>query len=182
MDINKLYWAAGFLEGEGYFTCGGESRASPVITAAQVTTPETLNWLRDIFGGSVVGPYKSKKDHHSDAFRWQIFGANAVAVMMTLYSLVSEKRKREITDVINVWRTRPGNGAVWRARGYCKNGHPYAGANYIVDSNSGKGRCRQCGIESRKRYYDKHPDKWVEYARAGRARKKAKAQEDPQTQ
>jgi hypothetical protein len=173
MDIRKLYWAAGFLDGEG---CFHSNRGT--ISASQVS-PQTLYWLKAIFGGSVYGPVKRHTPKQQPFFQWRIsggkYGGDAISIMMMLYPLLSEKRQGEIRRCIEAWRKRPGNSKVWLARGHCRNGHPLSGPNYVV-APSGHGRCRQCGIEGRKRYYQKHPEKWVEYARQYAARKKAAAQ------
>ncbi len=176
MKVKRLYWAAGFLDGEGYFASARVGKSTPVVNATQIS-PQTLYWLKDIFGGSVTGPYKnSSRPHHQAAFRWQICGSNAIAVMFTVYSLLSDKRQAEIRKVVDIWKAAPGNPSTWRARGFCKNKHSLKGENYVV-APSGHGRCRQCGIESRRRYYEKHPDKWLEYARQQRERKRSKEDE-----
>lgn len=164
--VKNIAWAAGFLEGEGCFPSGG--RIS--VRAAQVQ-PDPLYRMKLILGGNVTGPYQKSQPNHRPSYDWGIHGCHAIAVMMTIYNLMSPKRQVSIRKAIEQWKVAPGNPRLWLARGTCKNGHDLTGANYVV-APSGHGRCRQCGIESRKRYYHKHPDKWVGYARAARLRSK----------
>jgi len=164
--VKDLYWAAGFLEGEGCFHSGG--RIS--IRAAQVQ-PDPLYRLQTALGGNVTGPYQKPNPKHQAFYDWNLNGCHAVAVMMTLYAILSPKRQESICRAIDKWKRAPGNPKLWVARGFCKNGHDLTGSNYIV-APSGHGRCRQCGIEGRRRYYEKNADKWVGYARAARLRAK----------
>lgn len=163
MDIKEAHWAAGFLEGEGYFPI----TARMSIRACQVN-PEPLYRLQRLLGGRILGPYTPKNRKAQPFFRWDLNGTNGAAVMMTLYSLMSEKRKASIAAALRIWKVAPGNPNVWLARGTCKNGHDITGNNYVV-APSGHGRCRQCGIDGRRRYYKKHKEKWRGYAAKQRA-------------
>ncbi len=162
MDLKELYWAAGFLEGEGYFCLRGKTKSAVTISASQVQR-HPLDRLEAAWAGIVRGPYQNKNPRSTPYYRWDLGGTNAVALMMTLYTLLSPKRQEAIRSIIAVWKLNPGNPATWFARGFCKNNHPLTGENYIV-APSGHGRCRQCGIESRRRYYAKNKDKWRGYA------------------
>jgi hypothetical protein len=166
MKISSLGWAAGFLEGEGCFHSGQRI----AIRAAQVQ-PDPLYLLQSILGGQVNGPYKRTNPNHRAFYDWNLNGHYAIAAMMTMYPLMSPKRQESIRSAIVKWKVAPGNPRRWLARGSCKNGHDLTGSNYVV-APSGHGRCRQCGINGRKRYYMKHADKWVGYARAARLRTK----------
>ncbi len=155
VDTKDIAWAAGFFEGDGYFCL---RKTSPSIIVAQVNR-EPLERLFRIFGGSIVGPYQAKNAKANPACRWQIFGAPAASIMMTVFCFMSRKRKDAIKRALQAWKASPGNPSVWLARGFCKNNHPLSGDNYIV-SPSGHGRCRQCGIVSRRRYYQENKEKW----------------------
>lgn len=169
MIMNGLHWAAGFLEGEGTFygPHNGHQRISIIATQVQ---REPLDRMKKLLGGNVLGPYVSKQLTHQPHFRWGLHGTNAAALMMTLYALMSPKRKDTIKAALVAWRVAPGNPKTWRSRGICQNGHPMTGENYII-APSGHGRCRRCGIEGRRRYYEKNKEKWCGYARLSRARK-----------
>lgn len=82
-----LEWAAGFLEGEGYFS-GRENKQR--VEAAQLN-PEPLAKLLEIFGGRVK-KYRS----NYPIWLWIVHGARARGVMMTLYPLLSHVRQTQI--------------------------------------------------------------------------------------
>ena len=92
-----LEWAAGFLEGEG---CFSKSHAS----AIQVN-PEPIGRLMKLFGGSVLIRWRGKDTRgykRQEARVWSTSGARARGVMMTLYSLLTEKRKGQIREALGV--------------------------------------------------------------------------------
>ena len=96
-------WAAGFLEGEGSF---GAHKGSPYISCPQVIT-EPLYLLKQMFGGSVTGPVISNLPNRQPRYVWRCAGPRAVGLMMTLYTLMSEKRQAQIREGLRIWKTGP---------------------------------------------------------------------------
>lgn len=101
-DLRELYWAAGFIEGEGYFGCSKDMRgrnfASPKITVSQKSL-EPLNRLSALFGKA--GMYRCKR---SGVTNWTLYGNRAIGVMMTLWPLMSERRREQIEKAIALWK------------------------------------------------------------------------------
>lgn len=98
-DTKDLYWAAGFLEGEGSFR-GGEGDSK--VVAAQVQK-EPLERLKTLFGGSLYLELKNNKNSkHKDIWWWKTYGARARGIMMTLYSLMSPRRQAQIKSALGV--------------------------------------------------------------------------------
>jgi hypothetical protein len=95
-SIAQLYWAAGFLEGEGWFSRG--ANGTEVVGVKQVQR-EPLERLVTLFGGKIAlheqwpgGGVKSRQPVHT----WQIHGHRARGVMFTLFAMLSPKRRAEI--------------------------------------------------------------------------------------
>ena len=86
--LRELEWAAGFLEGEGSFASNGSSDR---IHAAQ-KIKEPLEKLQALFGGTIAW-----KSSGTGIWEWRVFGARARGIMLTLYTLFSEKRKKQIS-------------------------------------------------------------------------------------
>lgn len=94
-----LEWAAGFLEGEGSFLYNHNRKTlsngrkkdtgTQEVSATQVHTSEPLNKLQALFGGTVRGE------------DWRVTGPRARGVMMTLYPLVSSRRKEQIRRALS---------------------------------------------------------------------------------
>jgi len=95
--IRDLEWAAGFIEGEGSFNKIGNSAA---IQVAQVN-PDPLIRLHSLFGGR-ISLYPRKNPKHQAIWRWFVYGARARGITMTLYSLLSEKRKEQARAILAI--------------------------------------------------------------------------------
>ena len=102
-----LGWAAGFLEGEGCF----HWHTTPTITAGQVDL-DPLERLQNLFGGKIhVRRRAGKGLSKQDLFDWRVTGARAAGIMMTVFMLVSVRKRARIQKAL-----RP-----WRAKGQCRN-------------------------------------------------------------
>lgn len=96
--IADLHWAAGLLEGEGYFSAS--KKGAECVQVAQVNS-EPLAKLRKLFGGNIgYAPAQSEKSR--DYFRWGLGGTRARGVMMTLFPLLSELRQEQIRAALLV--------------------------------------------------------------------------------
>lgn|SRR3989442_8402035 len=115
ISITDLHWVAGFYEGEGSanFTRG---------LRVQVTQVQKwpLDRLGALFGGYFW--YKGPKGRRSATWVWTITGPKAAGLLMTLFSLLSPKRRKQIQMALAAWRkARPSYGACVTA--YRKGGH-----------------------------------------------------------
>ena len=92
----ELYWIAGFIEGEGNFA--GSTRGVTQVSAGQVN-PDPLIMLKFLLGGT-ISHRDSKNPNHSSHFVWSTSGARARGIAMTLYKLMSAKRKAQIRKML----------------------------------------------------------------------------------
>lgn len=83
--LADLHWAAGFLDGEGCFTCAGGSQR---VCGSQ-KDPELLYRLLAFFGGRIY-------QHKNQIPKWEVCGSRARGVMMTLYPMLSTRRQEKI--------------------------------------------------------------------------------------
>ena len=96
-STKDLYWIAGFLEGEGGFRKGGNSKYSQTVYASQVQK-EPLERLQKFLGGSLKP--QGKRGTHSSHWRWNAYGNRARGIMMTLYTLMSPRRQEQIKQAL----------------------------------------------------------------------------------
>lgn len=127
-------WAAGFLEGEGSFGYSGTAR----VSAAQVQK-EPIDRLVSLFGGRTY-LRETRGFSTLPIWVWQLDARKSIQVMMTLYALMSPKRRDEIERALAKWKLArrmriPGTGT-------CAHGHEMAGYNVITVN--GYTRCREC--------------------------------------
>lgn len=104
-DENELFWAAGFLEGEGCFYSPDHSGGSFSISASQTKTREPLDRLLRLFGGCVCLASKEstrKKGHNTqDCFVWRIAGSPAVKAAGLLLPILSERRQEQVINSLS---------------------------------------------------------------------------------
>lgn len=146
MQIQHIYWIAGFLDGEGYF---GMANGSPTIQVG-VTDRDLLEKFR-IYANlnNNVYKYDYKREKVSAHYRVILHGSIAIQWMMTLYSLMCERRKEKIRGVLDTWKSQNvKNGS----KTHCKNGHLLYGSNLILEANmTGIGRrCKACTIKNKR--------------------------------
>lgn len=138
MNTNELYWAAGFMEGEGSFKF--QKPGGLAITAAQVQK-QPLDRLQAILGGSITGPHLPKNPKHHAQYHWQASSARAAGMMMTLFSLLSPKRKEQVRLALAGWKTTAIHN---KYKTHCKNGHPLNTAVIRVEHGKQRRRCVIC--------------------------------------
>lgn len=113
-------WAAGFMEGEGCFTHTGGRTAygSERVQASQVNR-EPLERLLALFGGRVIERQNNPRGFGGRGAGvinvWQVNGTRARGVMLTLFSLMSERRKGQI--LASLHRNDPHRATEPTARG-----------------------------------------------------------------
>lgn len=134
ITTRQIEWTAGFLEGEGSFIFAG---TSSMVAAVQVQM-EPLLRLKAIFGGTICLQSKGIPPRQV-SHRWAANGRLAVGLMMTLYQLMSPRRKGQIRVALARWRTLAAHP---RYRTHCPSGHPYDETNTI--RSPGKRECRTC--------------------------------------
>lgn len=134
--IRDLYWAAGFLEGEGTFHVGNPRDTSGRVSACQ-KEPDTLYQLQRLFGGTVV--YRSRTTTAfgvSSIYEWRLYGPRAFGVMQTLYSLMSPRRRGQIKAVI----TNTLSKLEWKTDRPCR----YCGQTFLPTRRISKYCSKRC--------------------------------------
>jgi hypothetical protein len=139
VTVRQLEWAAGFLDGEGYFKGVADMR----LTVAQ-TQKWPLEKLQDMFGGNLRFCKRNNQNPRwADYWEWSIFGSGAAGVMMTLWILMSPKKQQEIEETLVRWKKR-GLHANRNSR-YCSHAH-----DTHIYGRTRRGICREC-----KRMYER---------------------------
>lgn len=100
MTLKDLYWAAGFIEGEGSFYA---YNGCPAVRVGQ-KDKQPLERLVSILGGKLITERRKYKGLPNDIYIWQRNGKHAAAIMMTLYPLMSDRRKEKIVEALTIWK------------------------------------------------------------------------------
>lgn len=93
-----LYWIAGFLTGTGSITNNCWSRT---IIRIDIPDQETAEWIHQRFGGTY-----GKRPHRSSPCTWEVSGARAVGILLTLFSFLGSSRKTTIIRLLDKKSTR----------------------------------------------------------------------------
>ena len=136
VSVGDIKWAAGFLEGEGYF---GIRRAGCEVSAAQVNK-EPVERLKNLFGGWLNLRNKPSRATWKPSWLWLTTGPRAVGIMMTLYCLLSVRRQQQTLKALNNWKV---HAVATRYRTHCKNGHGFTVINTHIRRRGGR-VCKIC--------------------------------------
>ena len=108
ITTKDIAWFAGFYEGEAYVVCTKTQSIS--IEICQVNK-EPLIKCMELFGGFIG--FKRGKTHFQ-VYRWILKGHQAFGLLMTIYSLLSERRKSQVKKVFDVHKHKSS----YRIRGF----------------------------------------------------------------
>jgi len=139
-----IAWAAGFLEGEGYFQ-NPKTNGGPKVTACQVN-PEPLERLQSIFGGKIHRITKPARTTQQPITVWTAHGTRGAEVIFTVFPFLSQRRRSQAASALKRWRSRAPS---YKYRTHCNRGHRYAGINLLVRirvSTRAFRQCRECRI------------------------------------
>lgn len=115
MSTKDIAWLAGLLEGEATFNLAGgrhsrQQRPTNPRIVLCMTDEDVCRRAHALLGGNFYGPYRGRafKPHYKSYFRVDVTGRRAVGWMMTLYSLLGERRQGKVRQILEVWRsTKP---------------------------------------------------------------------------
>lgn len=114
ISIKDIYWAAGFLEGEGCFHIRNRASGTrqPTLSAAS-TDPDTIARIVGLLGTTITGPTDNSHglggNKSKPIYSTILTGRRAIGWMMTLYSLLGGRRKAKILEILTIWRNQPQN-------------------------------------------------------------------------
>jgi hypothetical protein len=132
-DRLGFHWLAGVLEGEGSFLY---KNGSPCITV-QMTDRDVIEAVAEMFGCPVQVWQPRGKDHYKQVFYARVHGTRAIEWMMTLYTLMHERRKAKIKEILTAWKASPAMPRASRGTHFRALCHPDL-------PRTGNGLCRKC--------------------------------------
>jgi len=106
-----IYWVAGILEGEGCFNYYNAPRIF-----LKMTDYDVVDRVSQIMKARTTIK-KQDKNGWKTCYILAINSHVAVGWMMTLYSLMSARRKEQIRDVLSSWRNAESHNGFTRATG-----------------------------------------------------------------
>jgi len=99
VDNLELYWLAGILEGEGCFSFGTKKTPNRVAITVCMTDRDVVERVAKLFGVNWI--LEIKRGKHKTQWRTQLRGAKAIELMKKIQSIMGERRRLKIQEVIN---------------------------------------------------------------------------------
>jgi hypothetical protein len=111
IDMKELYWLAGLIEGEGSFTFTNTPHGYPRVKV-KMTDEDVVRRCQTVSGvGKVSGPHSN--GDLKPSWTWVVQRhSHAAGLMMTLYTLMGERRQEKIRECLQRWEAEdnPGTG------------------------------------------------------------------------
>jgi len=114
MDSRELNWLAGVWEGEGCFHqttytnhhWSGRLYRYPVIKAElAMTDQDVVERIAGLLSTKVI-VCPQQNANHKTLYRVSLQGKRAAGLMMTLFTLLGNRRRAKITELLMMWRTQ----------------------------------------------------------------------------
>lgn len=97
-----LAYAAGLFDGEGTVTLSKHQATDkfrcPTLSMSS-TTLSLLEFMRDVFGGS-ISFHKTYKSHHKSSYSWKVRNDSALSIAQALQPYIKEPEKRRRIDLL----------------------------------------------------------------------------------
>ena len=153
MTIAEIAWAAGLVEGEGWFR---SHSGHNFILGISMTDLDVMERFARLVGGKIT---EKVLPAHTVAIRkrqWKVIlcGQQAIGWMFTLYPFLGARRRARIREIVAEWKSIKPRA---QHRTHCPSGHPYTPENvkYIrkPDRRNPVRLCRTCraSVERRKK-------------------------------
>lgn len=108
VETEDIYWLAGLLEGEGCF--GAHTKTKTPRIRLNMTDLDVVERAHKLLGATckISRVDRSKQNPNwKDTYNFTVPGRRAAGWMMTLYSLMGERRQAKIREVLFEWQDHP---------------------------------------------------------------------------
>lgn len=144
VTTNQIYWLAGFLDGEGSF----QNANTPLISINQ-TDLDLVERVKQITNCSNSIGITEANGNRKTLYYFTITGMSAIQWMMTIYPIMSVRRKSQIREIIATWKQRK---RTQKGVDYCSKGHSLLEAENCYLRENGRKICKICHNERTKEY------------------------------
>ena len=160
VKITDIHYIAGLLDGEG---CFGFYNNCPSIqiTMTDLDTVEKARLILDVNRTNKIR-MQTKGQGRQDQYALSVSGNVAIQWMMTIYSLLSIRRKAKVRDIIEKWKNRIEFKRVIKDQ--CIKGHPLLneGEQFYYQTKYKTKVCWTCKRANQRKLYNENPEKYRE--------------------
>ncbi|SRR6266568_22105 len=97
-----IYWLAGFIEGEGHVRFAHQNNC--ITIGACSKDKDVIDKASSLLDTKTFGPYRNKT---CEMYEFRLYGIRAASWIMTLYSLMGERRREQMKKALHLWKTVP---------------------------------------------------------------------------
>lgn len=105
-SVKSIAWLAGLLEGEANFSlkqsAANEKQLTPRITI-EMSDEDVIIKAQTLMSPVSKIHSRTRKDY-KPTFTFAVYGRTAIEWMMTIYPLMSKRRKEKIREIIAGWK------------------------------------------------------------------------------
>ena len=101
MRVKDIAWLAGLLEGEGNFI--SDPKGSLARIKLEMKDRDIVDRAAGLLGAKSVNSSKKKNPRHNTTYVCYVCGKQAAGWMLTLYSFLGKRRRRQVKRVILDW-------------------------------------------------------------------------------
>lgn len=102
--LSRITWLAGLMEGEGSFMLRGKGH-NPYLSLTMVDRDVVIA-AAEILGAHKVIQRRKLTATGKAVFQFGVYGSRATQWMMTLFTLMGERRRGQITKCLQAWRSK----------------------------------------------------------------------------
>lgn len=113
LSVKDIAWVAGLLEADGCFQA--RNGHNPTIQLV-MTDPDTVVKFARIVNSWCAVQQKARTSAGRPIYRSNLYGKQAMSWMMTIYPLMSLRRKAKIRELLEIWKNKPRKGYPERTR------------------------------------------------------------------
>lgn len=151
IKLTDIYWVAAFLDGEGTFCFNSSNSPRIQVTSTDLDLLQMCKSRMEI--DSNIYLIKRYQSHHKQSYGMSISGSLSISWMMTLYSILCDRRKEDIKNIIREWKVHKSFNLFNDEM--CPNGHVRTKRNTIYEGTP-RGtvvrKCKTCKARNQRLY------------------------------
>ena len=101
-NTNTMYWGAGLVEGEGYFSLNGPSKCTPMLGIGMTDRDVIERFQLEFAPHNKI--YVRYADGCKPFYNLKIVGKRAIGLMFMFFSMLGQRRKERIKEILRAWQ------------------------------------------------------------------------------
>jgi len=104
ITLRQIDWVAGILDGEGSFLITKRNNYPKIWLG--MTDLDIVQRVRNIMNSSTKIINRKRIPKNKEVYEFHLSGSLAIQWMMTLYPLMSNRRREKIREILSTWKSQ----------------------------------------------------------------------------